>query len=117
VPMSMQRIGGDDAALEREQLDHLQCACHLVAPWRFALRQRQLLVRRSDVDQVQRCGARPALEGSAHRTMRHLSYYLLDAASLLVASAVAFLIAAAAFLFASVCGTEARAAVIAAWAF
>ena len=51
--MAVQGVDGDDAALEREQLDRFQCTGHLVAAGGQALGQGQTLLGRPDIDQMQ----------------------------------------------------------------
>jgi hypothetical protein len=61
----MQRIGGDDTALQIEQLQHLQGACRLVASGRFLLGQGHAGFHREDVDQMQRRGLLATRVGAA----------------------------------------------------
>ncbi len=65
LAMTMQRIGGDDAALEAQQVQHFQCAQRLVASRRLARCQRHARLHCEDVDQVHRRCASTALVGAA----------------------------------------------------
>src|SRR5476649_1049511 len=67
LAMAMQRIGGDDAALEGQQLEHRQGARDLVAMGRGILRQSQPLAGAPDIDQMQRRRALAALVGAPYR--------------------------------------------------
>jgi len=69
--MAMQGVGRDDAALQREQLQHLQGASHLVAVGRQTLRNGQPGLGRKHVDQMQRRAAPATLEGAAQGLAVH----------------------------------------------
>src|SRR5205085_7145924 len=62
---AMKRIGGNDAALQREQLEHFQGAGCLVPAGRLLLCQRDACVHRKDVDQLQRTCTSATLVGAA----------------------------------------------------
>jgi hypothetical protein len=61
----MKRVGGDDAAVEREQFQDLQRASRLVASGRLLLRHRQASLHRKHVDQMQWSCPPTALVGAA----------------------------------------------------
>src|SRR5207249_380999 len=62
--MAMQRIGSDDAVLERKQLQHFQGGSDFVAVGGQPLRNRKPRVDRPHVDELQRRAAPPSLEGA-----------------------------------------------------
>jgi hypothetical protein len=65
--MAMQRIRCDDAAIERQQLQHLQGAGGLVAAASFLLSNCHSRLDSPDIDHVQRRSALAAREGAAQR--------------------------------------------------
>ena len=65
--IAMQRIGGDDAAFERQHLQHFQGTLRLVAAGRLARGQHHPGFRGEDVDHLQRRAALAALVGAAQR--------------------------------------------------
>ena len=65
--IAMQRIGGDDAAFEREHPQHVERAFGLVAARRLARRQREAGFCRKDIDHLQRRAALAALVGATQR--------------------------------------------------
>src|SRR5579863_8808310 len=60
---TMQRIGGNDAAFQRQKLQHLQSACRLVATSCLLLGQGHAGIHRKDVDQMQRSSLCAAFVG------------------------------------------------------
>ena len=65
--IAMQRIGGNDAALEAQHRQHLQGALGFVAAGCLARRQGHPRLRSEDIDHVQRRGALASLVGPAQR--------------------------------------------------
>src|SRR6202140_3506308 len=65
LAVAMQRIGGNDAAVQRQKVQHFQGTCRLVATRRFLLGQSHPGIHRKDVDQVQRRGLSAAFVGAA----------------------------------------------------